>query len=69
MIGCRETIWEGDDFRTSDDWSGQPSSDAKDFGGDGRIMGMEKSVGIPVIAISAIAILVGGILIVKKVAK
>jgi hypothetical protein len=58
-----------DDFRTSDDWSGDPSADAKDFGDEGRILGMEKSVGIPIVAISSIAILVGGILIVRKLTK
>lgn len=60
---------DGEDFKTSEDWSGDPSAGAKDRGGDGTILGMEKSVGIPVVAISSIAILVGGILIVRKLIK
>jgi hypothetical protein len=61
-------IEDGTDLR-SDIPSGDPSVDAKDFGGDNRILGMEKPVAIPVIAISLVAITVGTIVLVKKLNK
>jgi hypothetical protein len=53
--------------KTSDN-AGAPSSSAKDTNSDVRILGMEKPVAIPVIALSLVAITITGILIYKKLA-
>ena len=57
------------DTRSESDNNSSPSADSKDYGGDNTIMGMQKSVAIPVIAVSLLIVGTGAFFLFRKLAK